>query len=166
MLKYLLAQDMFWFKFKNIFSRSDSIAEAEEAENFFDVAAKSMDEMREMLRSTDETEILHESTGLFSFTVLRSRRNFERNVSWQLYLFLDSNLPSRSSHDDRSSLHSLHQRLFLQPPVSSIFGHSTEARQTKLKLPPLPQKYFVHLWRSLHDLVNIYSPRCLCPIFH
>lgn len=32
------------------------IAEAVEAESFFDVAAKSMEEMRETLRSIDETD--------------------------------------------------------------------------------------------------------------
>lgn len=63
----------------------------------------------------------------------------------------------KGSIDDSSSLHSLHKRLFSQPPATNFFGQATESKQgtTKIKLPPLPQKYFVHLWRSLHDLVNL-----------
>lgn len=52
-----------WATFHSQINRSESIAEAEEAENFFDVAAKSMDEMREMLRSTEEAETIHDATG-------------------------------------------------------------------------------------------------------
>ena len=55
---------------------------------------------------------------------------------------------------DRSSLHSLHQRLFLQPTSSNFTFSATETKPPKLKLPPLPQKHFYHLWRSLHDLVS------------
>lgn len=113
---------------KSSSSKSISAEEACDAESFFDVAAKSMDEMKEKLRSLDDSDS-HNDT-------------------------LDGDTPSKGIDDDSSSLQSLHKRLFSQPTQTNFFGHTSETKQgtTKIKLPPLPQKYFVHLWRSLHDL--------------
>ena len=74
-----------------------------------------------------------------------------------IFLLDSSEAALKGSIDDSSSLYSLHKRLFSQPPATNFFGQATESKQgtTKIKLPPLPQKYFVHLWRSLHDLVNL-----------
>jgi hypothetical protein len=74
----------------------------------------------------------------------------------------DVDAPTKGDRDDTSSLDSLHRRLFHASQPASLFGHASQPAsqsasqgQAKLKLPPLPQKYFVHLWRSLHDLVAV-----------
>ena len=65
-----------------------------------------------------------------------------------------------NANNDSASLRSLQRRLFAvsQPLTSPGEASALEENKTKTttgsKLPPLPRDYFVHLWKSLHDLIE------------
>lgn len=86
--------------------------EACDAEQFFSVAARSLDEMADQLKDDEPVA------------------SYEKVVV-----------------GDSASLQSLHNRLF-------SWSKDDQRKSGANKLPHLPRDYFVHLWKSLHDLIE------------
>ena len=57
--------------------------------------------------------------------------------------------------DETTSLRSLQRRLFMNDSAIKLSEKKKNpSKDNSLKLPPLPRDYFVHLWKSLHDLIE------------
>ncbi len=108
-----------------------------DAEKFFQEAARTLDDMAGKIKETEEEEDCADGP--------------------------PGGSDGKAMSTESNSLSSLQRRLFFAPASGSNditasvnVNDSNDAKQKSMgpKLPPLPRENFVHLWKSLHDLIE------------
>ena len=143
----------------NVIDTAESADElARDAEEFFTVATKSLKEMADGLKLTKENEDVGST---------RTEKKLTGALKEKSTNDTDENGISSLRETETSSLRSLVGRIFetqqsqdyilsersdeVQKMDRCIDRESCKPYRNK-KLPPLPRKHFLHLWRTLHDL--------------